>query len=29
LLGWEPAVPLQQGLERTVPYFRDSLGLGR
>ena len=27
LLGWEPAVPLQEGLERTVPYFRDSLGL--
>jgi dTDP-glucose 4,6-dehydratase len=27
LLGWEPQVPLAQGLERTIPYFRDSLGL--
>jgi dTDP-glucose 4,6-dehydratase len=27
LLGWEPDVPLQQGLERTIPYFRESLGL--
>jgi nucleoside-diphosphate-sugar epimerase len=27
LLGWEPQVPLQQGLERTIPYFRESLGL--
>src|SRR6185295_16637207 len=27
LLGWEPEVPLQQGLERTIPYFRESLGL--
>ena len=21
-LGWEPAVPLREGLERTIPYFR-------
>ncbi len=27
LLGWEPRIQLQEGLERTVPYFRDSLGL--
>jgi dTDP-glucose 4,6-dehydratase len=27
LLGWEPRVPLQEGLERTIPYFRASLGL--
>jgi dTDP-glucose 4,6-dehydratase len=27
LLGWEPRVPLEAGLERTIPYFRDSLGL--
>jgi UDP-glucuronate decarboxylase len=25
LLGWAPAVPLAQGLERTVAYFRDEL----
>jgi dTDP-glucose 4,6-dehydratase len=22
-LGWEPKVPLMEGLERTIPYFRD------
>jgi dTDP-glucose 4,6-dehydratase len=27
LLGWEPRVQLEQGLERTIPYFRESLGL--
>jgi UDP-glucuronate decarboxylase len=27
LLGWEPRVPLLEGLERTIPYFRASLGL--
>jgi dTDP-glucose 4,6-dehydratase len=26
LLGWEPEVPLQRGLERTIPYFQASLG---
>jgi nucleoside-diphosphate-sugar epimerase len=26
LLGWEPRVPLQDGLERTIPYFRESIG---
>ena len=25
LLGWEPEVPLEAGLERTIPYFRQSL----
>ena len=25
LLGWEPSVPLDEGLERTVAYFRHSL----
>jgi len=28
LLGWEPRVPLRQGLERTIDYFRAKLGLG-
>ncbi len=23
VLGWEPKVPLREGLERTIPYFRD------
>jgi len=25
-LGWEPAVPLQEGLKPTVAYFRDLIG---
>ncbi|KPK36467.1 MAG: NAD-dependent dehydratase, partial [Nitrospira bacterium SG8_35_1] len=24
-LGWEPKVPLRQGLEKTIPYFADLL----
>jgi UDP-glucuronate decarboxylase len=27
-LGWEPTVPLEEGLRRTIAYFRKSLGLG-
>jgi dTDP-glucose 4,6-dehydratase len=27
-LGWEPRIPLRDGLERTAAYFRDRLGLG-
>jgi dTDP-glucose 4,6-dehydratase len=27
VLGWEPSVTLQKGLERSVPYFRERLGL--
>jgi dTDP-glucose 4,6-dehydratase len=27
LLGWEPAVPLEVGLERTAAYFRRKLGI--
>lgn len=27
-LGWEPKVNLEEGLERTIAYFRDLLGLG-
>ena len=26
LLGWEPQVPLQEGLKRTIAYFQESLG---
>jgi UDP-glucuronate decarboxylase len=22
LLGWEPTIPLRQGLERTIDYFK-------
>jgi UDP-glucuronate decarboxylase len=29
LLGWDPAVPLDQGLPRTVTYFRRALARGR
>jgi dTDP-glucose 4,6-dehydratase len=27
LLGWEPKVPLEQGLEQTIAYFRAKLGV--
>jgi dTDP-glucose 4,6-dehydratase len=27
-LGWEPQVDLEEGLARTIPYFRQKLGLG-
>ena len=27
ILGWEPKVALEQGIELTVPYFRSKLGL--
>jgi UDP-glucuronate decarboxylase len=27
-LGWEPKVPLEQGLEKTIAYFRESLSKG-
>ena len=27
LLGWEPAVPLDQGLTSTIAYFRQKLGM--
>lgn len=26
VLGWEPKVKLEEGLERTVAYFRNFLG---
>lgn len=25
-LGWDPVVPLEKGLEKTIAYFRDSVG---
>jgi dTDP-glucose 4,6-dehydratase len=28
ILGWEPSIPLERGIELTVPYFRSKLGLG-
>lgn len=27
ILGWEPGISLQEGLERTLPYFKAKLGL--
>lgn len=27
VLGWEPRIPLREGLARTVPYYREQLGL--
>ncbi|MDA8426849.1 MAG: SDR family NAD-dependent epimerase/dehydratase, partial [Treponema sp.] len=26
-LGWEPKVPLDEGLKRTIAYFKELLGL--
>ena len=26
-LGWEPKVPLKQGLRKTIPYFKEQLGI--
>lgn len=26
-LGWAPTIPLQEGLRRTIAYFRAELGL--
>jgi dTDP-glucose 4,6-dehydratase len=28
LFGWEPVVPLRQGIERTVAWFREGLSVG-
>lgn len=28
LLGWEPKIPLERGIELTIPYFKMKLGLG-
>jgi UDP-glucuronate decarboxylase len=27
LLGWEPKVPLEEGIDRTIAYFKKTLGL--
>jgi UDP-glucuronate decarboxylase len=29
LLGWNPVVDLQQGLEATIPYFAEAIGSDR
>lgn len=28
ILGWEPTTPLREGLEKTIPWFREQLRLG-
>jgi dTDP-glucose 4,6-dehydratase len=28
ILGWEPHISLEEGLRKTIPYFRQKLGLG-
>jgi dTDP-glucose 4,6-dehydratase len=28
ILGWEPYIPLEEGLRKTIPYFRQKIGLG-
>jgi dTDP-glucose 4,6-dehydratase len=27
ILGWEPKISLEQGIRKTIPYFRDKLGI--
>jgi UDP-glucuronate decarboxylase len=27
ILGWEPKIQLDQGLDKTIPYFKDILGI--
>ena len=27
ILGWEPKVDLDEGIRRTIPYFKEKLGL--
>jgi dTDP-glucose 4,6-dehydratase len=27
ILGWEPQVSLEEGIQRTIPYFKEKLGL--
>jgi UDP-glucuronate decarboxylase len=27
LLDWSPKVPLEQGLQKTIPYYKQALGL--
>ena len=29
LLGWEPKVPLEEGLVKTIEYFRTKVGAAR
>jgi dTDP-glucose 4,6-dehydratase len=28
ILGWEPHISLEEGLRKTIPYFRQKLGMG-
>ena len=28
LLGWEPAISLSEGIQKTIPYFKAELGIG-
>jgi len=28
VIGWEPRIPLAEGLKRTIPYFRENPGCG-
>jgi dTDP-glucose 4,6-dehydratase len=27
ILGWQPKVSLEEGIEKTIPYFKKKLGL--
>lgn len=27
ILGWEPKISLEEGIQRTIPYFREELGI--
>ncbi len=28
ILGWQPKISLEEGIQRTIPYFKQKLGLG-
>ena len=28
ILGWEPKVSLEEGIQKTIPYFKEKLGVG-
>jgi nucleoside-diphosphate-sugar epimerase len=27
ILGWEPTIQLEEGIQNTIPYFKEQLGV--